>query len=738
MNKEKNREIDLRNLILSIFEDKWLIMLITGMFFGIGALYIMIKPAEYKSNALIQIENKSNNLGEFDSLPKLFDMKASPSDVQKALIDSRFVLEPVVEQLSLNISAEPHYLPIFGAFIARHHTDSTLAKPWLKYSRFAWGGEKIKIDQLDVAPKYQGKKLIVLSDGKNNYQLFSQKYGFILAGTVGKSATTPPGAVDPVSILISSLVANPGTQFIVQKTPASAIIDTLEKNLTITEIGSTDQLNIKTGILELSLIGIKPEQLVDTLNKIVSVAYQEDMKNKSMEAAKTLDFLSQQLPEVKDSLNQAEVALNNYRAKSGKLNLNVETELFLNQIADIEKQIGETQLKKEELLQFYTPEHPFIQALESRQRQLHEALAKLQATMKKLPAEDQVALSLARDVRVKGELYLLLSKKMQELQVVAAGTVSDIRVLSLAKLPDEPLPRKIPLKLAALLLIGLLLGSLTSLVRRSWHHKIQDPRWIEENLGIITAGIIPHSKKQNNIDRLIKKGLVSNNSILALSSPHDLSIEALRSLRTHLQFNLQTSKNNIISITGISPGVGKSFVAGNFACLLADAGKRVLLIDGDIRRGHLYKYFKMKKSPGLSDLLQNNLNLSNVVQTMQNSRLDLLTAGTFITKPSELLMSDAFNELLQTASKAYDVVIIDTAPILAVTDGVIVAKQAGINFLLIGSGMHQAEEIEFAVKRLYSNNITLQGVIYNNVHNETGLYSYGKYRYRYYYDYENA
>ena len=141
----------------------------------------------------------------------------------------------------------------------------------------------------------------------------------------------------------------------------------MEKNLNITEIGSTDQLNIKTGILELSLTGAKPQQLVATLNQIVSVALQEDMKNKSAEAAKTLAFLSDQLPEVKNSLNKAEAALNNYRAKSGKLNLNVETELFLNQIADIEKQIGEAQLKKEELLQYYTPEHPFVQALESGQ-----------------------------------------------------------------------------------------------------------------------------------------------------------------------------------------------------------------------------------------------------------------------------------------------------------------------------------------------------------------------------------
>ena len=514
MNKEKisppdaqsnHREIDLRSLLMAFYEDKWLIAIIAGFIFSLGALYLLIKSPEYRGNALIQIENKADNLGDFDSLPKMFDVKASASDVQKALIDSRFVLEPVVEELNLNISAKPRYFPLIGELTARHHQDSSPAKPWLGYSQFAWGGEKIKINYLDVPREYLGKNLIVFANDKESYQLFSPNHHFILAGRVGEIAKTPPGNKNQIAILVSSLTANPGVEFIVQKKSNSDIVEELQKKLAINEIGATSQMNTKTGILELSLTDSKPQQLIATLNQIVTVALQEDMKNKSIEASKTLDFLAKQLPEVKNSLNQAESALNNYRARSGKLNLGVETELFLNQMADIEKQIGETQLKKEELLQYYTSQHPFVQALESRQQQLHQELAKLQTTMKKLPAEDQVALSLARDVRVKSELYLLLSKKMQELEVVAAGTVSDIRILSLAKLPDKPLPRNIYLKLAALLFVGITLGSLVALIRRAWHQKIRDPRWVEENLGIITVGIIPHSKKQKNMDQLLPK-----------------------------------------------------------------------------------------------------------------------------------------------------------------------------------------------------------------------------------------
>jgi tyrosine-protein kinase Etk/Wzc len=582
------------------------------------------------------------------------------------------------------------------------------------------------------------KNFKIIAKGNNTYNLYDPDNHLLLTGYVGKSAATRSEEKIPVNILVSSLFSNPGTEFQVKKNPVSKIVKSLQKNLSIMDVGSTSQINNKTGILQLSLIDTDPLKLVSTLNKIAHVAFQEDTKNKSVEAAKTLAFLTQQLPLIKNSLNQAEVALNDYRAKNGKLNLSAETQIFLSQMSGIEKRISETRLKKNELLQYYTHEHPFIIELDSRQKQLQQELASLQTKMKKLPAADQIALSLARDVRVKNELYLLLAKKMQELQVIAAGTISDIRILSFAKIPDEPLPNRTSIKLAASLFVALGFGCLTALIRRALHRKVQDPRWIEQNLGLITAAIIPYSKKQNNTDRLLKKGLIGQSSILAFNAPHDLSIEALRSLRTHLQFSLQSSVNNVIAITGISPEVGKSFVASNFAYILADAGKRILLIDADIRRGHLFRYFNLNRSPGLSEVLTGTLSLQNAIQRLESPNLHILASGAYVGKPSELLMSERFNEIIQQVSKYYDAVVIDTAPILAVTDGVIVAKHAGINFLLIGSGMHHAEEIEFAVKRLYANNIKIQGVIYNNVHTESGAYGYGKYRYRYYYNYENA
>lgn len=734
----KQSELSLRDLLLTLYESKWLIIIFTFLFCSISAMTLLQKPHIFESTALIQIENKPTSMGQLEGAASLFDMKASPSDVQKALLSSPFILEPVISQLALCIKTAPHYMLYLGNFIQKHPDLSRFIPKWPFLSRYSWGNEQIKADIFEVPAEYLKKNFrIIVDEDARSYKLYDPTGQYLLSAKVGELATTAPGNSLKIKILISQWIAHPRIEFFIQKNSKIKEVADLQQNLTITDVGASTKISTQTGILQLSLKGYNPQKLAAILNQIIQVAVQKDNTNKSVEAAKTLNFLNQQLPVIKNSLSEAELALNEYRAKNGKINLTVESHLLLDRVAEIETKINQTQLQKNELLQYYTDVHPFVVALVERQRQLQRELTHLQTLMKKLPSEDQVALSLSREVRVKNHLYLLLSQKMQELQVIAAGTVSDIRVLSFAKIPEEPISNKTLLKLIAALIAGLMLGCLAAAIRKSLHQKIYDPRWVEQNLGVIIAAVIPYSKKQVNNERLIKKGLIHKPPLLALNASYDLSIESLRSLRTHLHFCLQTSNNNIVAITGISPQIGKSFVASNFAYLLADINKKILLIDGDIRRGHLYKYFNLKQSPGLSEVLSGECSLAAGVQVF-NENLHVLTAGSYKNKPAELLMSNRFNDIIQLVSHGYDTVIIDTAPILAVTDGVIVAKHAGVNFFLVGSGMHHAEEIEFAIKRMYSNEIKIHGVIFNNIRSEAGINSYGKYRYRYYYNYENV
>jgi len=197
------------------------------------------------------------------------------------------------------------------------------------------------------------------------------------------------------------------------------------------------------------------------------------------------------------------------------------------------------------------------------------------------------------------------------------------------------------------------------------------------------------------------------------------------------------AKNNIVSIMGVAPGVGKSFVSANFAYLLANAGKKILLIDGDIRKGHLKDYFKVGACLGLSELVLGSCTFEQAVIQSQYDNLDFLATGAYPPNPSELLMTERFKQVLETAAKRYDLVIIDTAPILAVTDAALIGQHAGTNFMVLASNAHEVSEIELALKRVSANGVKINGVVFNFNRKEKNLHSYGYgYRYNYQYKYD--
>jgi tyrosine-protein kinase Etk/Wzc len=324
--------------------------------------------------------------------------------------------------------------------------------------------------------------------------------------------------------------------------------------------------------------------------------------------------------------------------------------------------------------------------------------------------------------------------KIQELKVIKAGTVSDVRILNFATKPDSPLPAQRSIIVTASLLLGAILGCIVALAKRSFNRNVEDPHWFEEHFEIPTLAIIPYSKKQKEFTHnyMAKKQL--GLQVLAQSQPRDVAIEALRSLRTSLQLLLLESKNNIITLIGISPTIGKSFVSVNFAHLLADAGKRTILIDGDLRKGYLFEYFSKIRMPGLSEVLEEKLGLEKVIQKTNQKNLDFIETGKYPLNPSELLMNERFKDILSKLSLQYDLIIIDTAPVLAVTDATIIASYSGVNLLLLGSGMHQPGEIELAVKRLQSNGIRINGTVFNCpkkhiIYNAYDSYKYYEYSY---------
>ena len=201
------------------------------------------------------------------------------------------------------------------------------------------------------------------------------------------------------------------------------------------------------------------------------------------------------------------------------------------------------------------------------------------------------------------------------------------------------------------------------------------------NTGLPVFSTIPLSAAQANIAKRRLTG-ATGVRLLAIEHPDDLAVESLRSLRTAMQFAMLESPNNRVMITGATPGVGKSFVTANFAALMAAAGKRTLLIDADLRRGHMHQYFGLQRHGGLSELIAGSLTVQQTVHRQVVPNLDFLATGQLPPNPAELLVSDSFKTTLERLSEQYDLVVIDTPPVLVAADTATVATHAGTVLLV--------------------------------------------------------
>ncbi len=290
------------------------------------------------------------------------------------------------------------------------------------------------------------------------------------------------------------------------------------------------------------------------------------------------------------------------------------------------------------------------------------------------------------------------------------------------------------------LILGFIVGVVVSFLRIAFNRTINDPNIIEKQLGVAIYAEIPFSEVQDKAYKVAKKRSGKTHfELLAHAQNDDVTLESFRSLRTSIQFALMEAENKVVMISGPSPEVGKSFVSTNFAYLMADSGKKILLMDADMRKGHIHSSFDIKQSPGLSEMLSGEHALSDVIRKdTLHKNLDVMTSGIYPPNPSELLMSNTFKTLLSKLEDSYDLIIIDTPPILAVTDASIVGQYASTSFMILRSGSHHLREIQTALKRFEQNGVQVKGAIFNGIELKKGSYGdkYGS-GYKYYgYQYE--
>ncbi len=724
-------EIDLKELAM-ILLSHWKLLIagtLAGLLFGI-LICLRITPS-YQSTALLQVNDQESSQSVLSSLAGGSMMhKASATQVQNALMHSRYVLGPVTEKLQLNIDITPHYFPILGKAIAHSHGSEKLNKPFLGLSQFAWGGEKLTISQLSMPIANPLLELSLKANSDESYDLFDKaNQHLILSAKPGEKVVIHDPEYQGLSIQIDALRANKGTEFFITKTPTSAYSDKLSEKLSVVDQGSkyANSSSAETGVIQADLTWGNSEKAQLILNQIIETTKNKDIEKKSQQAEQSLKFISSQLPKIRSDLNQSEKQLNDYRSQSNILDISAESKIMLTQLVESQNALEALKLEKTQLQQSFTNKHPIIKAINDKIIKQQQTLSTLEGEAKQLPHSDQKALSLMREVKVKEELYSSLLSKIQELNVMQAGTTGDVRILNHATLPLTALPSHRSFILLSSIFAGGILVGLFIIGNHLIFNNELDPESVEELTNISVAAVVPHSREQM---LSIKEAKKLNRKYPLLSQIHssDPSIESLRSLKTSLQLHLAQARNNVITILGPSPSIGKSFVSLNFATVLAEAGQRVLVVDTDLRKGRSHNFTEGGRNVGLADFLKGDAPIDKIIRPFYKN-CDIITCGEYPDNPTELLSSQKFSQLINAVKSQYNLVVLDTAPIMAVTDGLIVAKQSGTNYLMVGLGKNNAKEIVATIKRCQQNQIAVNALICNYFSQRAQTHAYSKYSY---------
>lgn len=711
LSEPESDEIDLREIVANLLDGKWWILGFAAVFLAIGLAYAFLARPLYQADVLLQIKQPQDILSGLNKIQEMLG-SAPPADTEIQIIRSRAVLLNAIAARNLTVSAKPAEFPLIGRF-------------------FASGDSSVDIASLALPKDWYGKKLKLKVSQPGQYTLYSPGGESLIQGRIGQAEkTTLPG--DDAAITVSRLDARPGTVFTVVKQPTLKVYRTLSKKLSVAEQG------LNTGVLLMTLEGHDPTAIAATLNAIANAYVAESARLQSLQATKSLEFINKQLPLLQGQANKAQAALSAYEAKQGRVEMSLEAKALLDQAAQVQEQLTRINLQGAQLSQQFTSDYPAIQALDQQRQGLLAQKAKVEGLIRSLPKTQQQLVALTRDAKVANDVYSYLLGKAEEFKIQQAGSIGNARIIDLAVPPIKPVAPRKKLDLVIALVVGILLGVIVVFLRRAFLSGIEDPDTLEHRLGLPVYAVVPHSPVQAK--HAVREAELHHGAIpvLAAVEPQDAAVEALRSLRTSLSFALAGARNRLITTGGPRSDVGKSFVTVNLAHVLADAGKRVLIMDADLRRGHLHQYFGVPRQPGLSQILSGEIALEScVVPSKTNSNVTLLPTGVLPPNPSELLMGERFNRLLEQAGSAYDMVLIDLPPYLAVTDGLIVAAQAAINLLVLRAGLHPLREIEHMLGRLQQNNIQVTGFVLNDLMPRAAAYGYRKYGYAYSYKYQN-
>ncbi len=726
-------DIDILGLVLILLRGWKVVAFFALLGLVIGILYSRYENPTFKSDALIQIDNNAQGISALgENISDLLAPQNSTALTESELIKSRMVLEPVVDLLHLDVRlSDPGVSSLDRIKTNQTSTQVNTAEGVVLDTEDG----QVRISQFDVSPTYLNQSFTLVKSDK----------GFTLSNGFDdfKGQLNQPhrfrGSEGIIKITVNDLPSD-NHSISISKQSLQNATDAINGALTVVEKGG------KTGIIQLSLIGSNQPQITLVLKQIILSYIAQNESRGSEETTKTLKFMESQIPLLKQKLDESEALFNEFREKSGTIDISQESELLVGKSSEIDNQLSELKLKKAELTTYYTEEHPLVIQINDQIEVLDDKRQEIDSKIEELPEVQREFLKLSEDTGINREIYLTMLKNYQQLKIVKAGQVGYARIIDLPISTYRTIAPKKQLIIMLALLSGALLGTLLVFLRNLLRNTVKDPDRLEAKTGVPVIATVPRSPSLTRLGKNKK----APNRLLAYTDHDSLSYEAIKSLRTHLMFGMPNvgkagHRAKVILISGESPGVGKSFISANLTEVFAQLDKKVLIIDADMRLGELHKMFNMEQDSGLADYLSQNHQLSqddslpadnrlaNFVHPTTMDHIDFMPRGKQPHNPTTLLASDKFGELMSEMNAHYDYIIIDSPPILAASDAIILSKYANKVLMVTRYNSSIEGQLVYAINQLTKAHVQVDGIILNDV--QQGIMN--KYSYHYNYAYGN-
>ena len=726
--EKSSNDVDLLALVFVLLRGWKTVLFFAVLGLIIGVLYSRYENPTYKSDALIQIDTTSQGVSALGTnISDLVSTDVSPAQTEALLIKSRMILKPVVDLLHLDIRLNDPSINTLDK-IKSDRTHTQINTPEGVALKTADG--QVQISQLNVSQAYLDQSFTLVRSGTNNN--FTLSNGFDdFKGQLNK-AHYFRGTDGIIQITVNDLPDNEHP-ITITKQSLQNITDSINGALTVTE------LNDKTGIIQLSLIGSNQQQITLILKQIVESYIDKNKSRGSEETTKTLSFMETQIPLLKQKLEASEAVFNDFRERSGSIDISQESGLLVAENSQIDSQINELKLKKADLTTYYTEEHPLVLQINDQLKVLNNRKQEIKNDIARLPETQREFLKLSADTTINSEIYLTMLKNYEQLKIVKAGQIGFARIVDMPISTYRTIAPKKQLIVMLSILSGILFGILLVFLKSMLKNTIKDPDRLEAKTGVPVIATIPRSSSLTRLGKNKK----TPNRLLAYIDHNSLSYEAIKSLRTHLMFGMSEQgksgqRAKIILISGESPGVGKTFITANLSEVLAQLDQKVLIIDADMRLGELHKMFNIEQNFGLADYLSQKDNESTTSQSIAEyvhatgmDNIDFMPRGQHPKQPTTLLASKKFKDLMSQLSERYDYIVIDSPPILAASDAIILSQYADKLLMVTRYNSSIERQLVYAINQLTKDHVRVDGIVMNDV--QQGVMD--KYSYHYSYAY---